>query len=118
MKIITGALMVAAIVVTSVATHARALSPKEKAIIEDSAKQQMKDPESAKFFWQDYQGGNTYCAHVNAKNSYGGYSGKALLIVGVKLDNAGKIQSADTFIHDGDTQKMMSPICVKAGYQP
>lgn len=118
MKKITGALLVAVVTVTSVSAHARELSPKEKGIIENVAKQQMKDPDSAKFFWQDYKGGEIYCAHVNAKNSYGGYAGKALLIAGVKNDSKGQIASAEVLIHSGDTLEMSAPICTEAGYQP
>lgn len=111
-------LLAVAIAITCNVAIARDLSPKEKGIIEKAAKQQLKDPDSAKFYWQDYKGGSTYCAHVNSKNSYGGYSGKALLLVGVKLDDKGQIKAAEPYIHEGDMKTMMSPICTKAGYQP
>jgi hypothetical protein len=114
MKKITGALMVAALTVTSVAAQARELSPKEKGIIEDVTKQQLKDPESARFFWQDYKGGEIYCAHVNAKNSYGGYAGKSLLIAGVKTSSNGEIISAEVTTHN---DSLMNPICTKRGYK-
>ncbi len=97
---------------------ARELTPSEKSLIEVSAKQQMKDPDSAKFQWQDYRGGTTYCAHVNAKNSYGGYSGNALLLVGIKLNNQGRFSTVETYIHEGEMRNLMAPICTKAGYQP
>jgi len=118
MNKITGVLLVAALAITSHMAVARDLSLSEKRIIEDSARQHLKDPDSAKFFWQDYKGGSTYCAHVNSKNSYGGYSGKALLLVGLKFDGKGKLASAETYIHEGEMKEMMSPICTKAGYQP
>lgn len=97
---------------------ARELDAKEKAIIERVAKEEMKDPDSAKFTWQDYRGGEIYCAYVNAKNSYGGYTGNELLIVGVKLNAKGKVVSAETTIHEGEMRKLMAPVCTDAGYQP
>lgn len=97
---------------------ARELSVKEKGIIEQVTKQQLKDPASAMFYWQDYRGGSIYCAHVNSKNSYGGFAGKALLIAGVKTDSKGTITSAETMVHGSDTAEMSAPICSEAGYQP
>lgn len=93
---------------------ARELSPKEKSLIEQVAKQQLKDPDSAKFYWQDYKGGDIYCAHVNAKNSYGGFAGKALLLVGVKNDSKGNITSAEVSIR---SDNMMDKICTDIGYK-
>ena len=101
-----------AMVVTSGAA-ARELQPKEKVIIEQATKAQLKDPDSATFYWQDYKGGDVYCAHVNAKNSYGGFAGKALLLVGVKNDSHGNITSADVSIR---SDNMMDKICTKRGY--
>lgn len=117
MKKVTGVLLIASLAMTSHMVIARELSPKEKKVIEDVAKQQLKDPDSAKFFWQDYKGGETYCAYVNAKNAYGGYAGKALLMASVKKDSAGKIVSAEGIIHSDDMRKLMGPICTDAGYQ-
>lgn len=97
---------------------ARDLSASEKGVIEQVAKQQLKDPDSAKFYWQDYKGGDIYCAHVNAKNAYGGFAGKALLIAGVKTNNKGVITSAEVMVHGSDTAEMSAPICTRAGYQP
>ncbi|WP_312315291.1 hypothetical protein [Atlantibacter sp.] len=118
MNKITGVLFVAVLAITSHMAVARELSPNEKIVIEDVAKQQLKDPDSAKFFWQDYKGGETYCAYVNAKNAYGGFAGKALLIASVKKDSAGKIVSAEGIIHSDDMRKLMGSVCTDAGYQP
>ena len=92
---------------------ARDLSKKEKSLIEQAAKEQLKDPESANFYWQDYKGGSIYCAHVNSKNSYGGYAGKSLLLVGVKNDSEGNISSASVSIR---SDNLMNEICTKRGY--
>lgn len=115
MKKIIGAILLITTAIGSSSAIARDLTPQEKGIIEAAAKQQMKDPDSAKFFWQDYKGSDIYCAHVNAKNSYGGYAGKALLLVGVKTNKRGQITSAETTIR---SDNMMDRICTEAGYHP
>lgn len=115
MKKVTGGLLVAALAFTSHLAVARELLPKEKGLIANAVKQQLKDPDSAKFFWQDYKGGDIYCAHVNAKNSYGGFSGKALVLAGIKNDARGEIISAEASIR---SDSMMNSICTDAGYQP
>lgn len=114
MRKLTGMLIVALTVITSFSATARELLPKEKALIEGVTKQRLKDPDSAKFYWQDYKGGTIYCAHVNAKNSYGGYAGKSLLIAGVKTNAEGEIVSAEVTTHNDN---MMDSICLKRGYQ-
>ena len=108
-----GAIISCLAMVAASGAAARELSPKEKGVIEQATKQQLKDPDSAKFYWQDYKGGDVYCAHVNAKNSYGGFAGKALLLVGVKTDSKGNITSADVSIR---SDNMMDKICTKRGY--
>lgn len=118
MKRKIGILFVAVALFSVISALARELTPKEKGILEDVAKQQMKDPDSAKFYWQDYKGGPTYCAHVNGKNAYGGYAGQSLFIASVKKDQSGKIISAEGIIHSDDMQKLMAPVCTDAGYQP
>ncbi|MCH2683569.1 hypothetical protein [Leclercia adecarboxylata] len=114
MKLNKGGVIIAflAMVVASEAA-ARELSTSEKEVITQAAKQQLKDPDSAKFYWQDYKGGEIYCAHVNAKNSYGGFAGKALLLVGVKTNSKGKVISAEVSIR---SDNMMDEICTERGY--
>lgn len=57
----------------------RELTKAEKATIARVIKQGLKDPDSAKFRWVPYRypekGAGSYCGYVNAKNSYGGYTG-------------------------------------------
>ncbi|EOV0692114.1 hypothetical protein ACOIE4_001203 [Klebsiella variicola] len=95
---------------------ARELTASEKKVIEESAKQKLKDPDSAKIYWQPDMGGDAYCAQINAKNSYGGYAGKALLLAGVKRDSQGKIIEAGVSIDSDDIAELMMPICTDAGY--
>lgn len=61
-----------------VVTQKRALSDVEKNVIQESVRGKLKDPDSAKFSMpQVNENGapNVYCGLVNAKNSYGGYTG-------------------------------------------
>lgn len=51
----------------------------------DSVKRSLKDPDSAKFDgvrMVKYQSGNVVCGSVNAKNSYGGYTGFKPFVAG------------------------------------
>lgn len=111
---IGGAIIICLTMAVASGAAARDLSAKEKGIIEQATKQQLKDPDSATFYWQDYKGGDIYCAHVNAKNSYGGFAGKSLLLVGVKTDSKGGIISADVSIR---SDNMMDKICTEIGYK-
>lgn len=67
----------AGIILCAYPAHAaRPLTAQEKAAVEKAVKEKLKDPDSAKFKWPDLvneKGG--YCGLVNARNSYGGYSG-------------------------------------------
>lgn len=116
MKKVVAAGIAAIILLSSAIATARELSAAEKKIISDVALTQLKDPDSAKFYWQDYKGGSGLCAHVNAKNSYGGYTGKELMIVSVKKDKNDKIISADVWIHSGEMAEIMKPTCIESGY--
>lgn len=61
----------------------RELKPAEKNVIEKVIREQLKDPESARFEWLPLVGKqpNAYCGLVNAKNSFGGYTGRAPYLV-------------------------------------
>lgn len=51
----------------------------------DSVKSKLKDPESAMFRnvrLVKYDIGHVYCGEVNAKNSYGGYTGFSMFVAG------------------------------------
>ncbi len=86
---------VAALFLASPPAIARELLAHEKAVIEQTIKDQLKDPDSARFKWADYRTGSTvYCAEVNAKNSYGGYTGFVPFAVFVVQTTDGKIRGA------------------------
>ncbi|EBS1880862.1 hypothetical protein EGU82_18550 [Salmonella enterica subsp. enterica serovar Uganda] len=73
----------------------------------------MKDPDSAKFdsvtFHQiSNEGDNSFvgyvCGNVNAKNSFGAYSGNQRFIVKTEIRNSGKtISTSDVVLDDGQT---------------
>lgn len=55
-----------------------------RAVYEPAIKEELKDPDSAKFYWPYYfsreSNGFLTCGYLNAKNSYGGYSGKTPVV--------------------------------------
>ncbi|MCL4678886.1 MAG: hypothetical protein KJ017_09900 [Alphaproteobacteria bacterium] len=87
-----------------VKTESRELTEKEKSAITVEVKNNLKDPDSAKFKWEKfiYSGDPTfgsYCGHVNAKNGFGGYTGDQMFSV-LLLSKNGVIRVADTIIGD------------------
>ena len=70
--------------ITCTSIKQRGLSKNEKAVIMASVKSVLKDPDSAKFKWMKLHGSGSseiYCGLVNAKNSYGGYTGYSIFSV-------------------------------------
>lgn len=80
----------------------------------------MKDPESAQFdsvtFHQTSEGeGEPYigyvCGYVNAKNSFGAFTGKKAFIVKTKITNDGKsIATSDVVMDDGQVNNFQTLI--------
>lgn len=80
----------------------------------------MKDPESAQFdsvtFHQTSEGeGEPYigyvCGYVNAKNSFGAYTGKKAFIVKTEITNDGKsIATSDVVMDDGQVSNFQALI--------
>ncbi|ELM3737219.1 hypothetical protein RYR42_002720 [Edwardsiella piscicida] len=103
---------VSAFVSTSV--MARELAQSEKQVIMGIVNAQLKDPDSAKYTWQDYKGGGLYCAWVNSKNSYGGYVGKTLIALEVRKNSRGVIDWAQGGITAGSISHAM---CADEGYE-
>ena len=62
------------------AGESRELNQKEKEAVEAAVRKELKDPDSAKFELGEFKNpeNHVYCGFVSAKNSYGGYTGKAL----------------------------------------
>lgn len=114
MKRIMLGVLCATLLGTTLPTLARDLTPPEKKVIMDVINDQLKDPDSAKYYWLDDLGGGTYCAHVNSKNAYGGYAGKTPIMTEVKRDAKGRINWAQGMIVN---DPILYPICTKAGYK-
>ena len=77
----------------------RQLTPAEKLAVARAVQDQLKDPESARFKWSSMMGRNgQYCGEVNAKNSYGGYTGFRPFVA--TLTN-GKVSGVTIFGEDG-----------------
>ncbi|HCW3121839.1 TPA: hypothetical protein OXC77_004719 [Enterobacter roggenkampii] len=97
-------------------------TPSEKDFIdmgESLVKDTLKDPESAKFesFFRDFGENTGYvCGYVNAKNSYGAYTGKKPYYVRIEVKD-GKVNNHGPIIiiNDQDHKKFDSyeSICQK-----
>ncbi|MCG9027337.1 hypothetical protein [Laribacter hongkongensis] len=104
------------ILVLSANVSARDLTGKEKQVVIKAVKERLKDPDSAKFKFGDYKGDFVYCAQVNAKNSYGGYTGFVPFQVGM-LEKTGPIKNVFLFgIGDAAQESAISISCSREGY--
>lgn len=81
-NIITAMATLVVLAFFSSVSMAAELTAKEKTTIVKAVKDQLKDPDSAKFKWVKLADRinpkhfvDSYCGLVNAKNSYGGYTG-------------------------------------------
>ena len=103
--------------------QARPLTASEKSAVENAIVDEMKDPDSAKFYHGDFpypESTFTYCGYVNGKNSYGAYSGKQLFAVMIASSPNGK---SDAISFDTNRQTglpvdpdVLSAMCASAGY--
>ncbi len=73
------------------ADTSRPATPEEVQAVTDALKSALKDPDSAKVSGVRISAdGKTACGFVNAKNSYGGYSGKSVFYAMGFKNKAGK----------------------------
>lgn len=103
--------------------QARPLTASEKSAVEGVILDEMKDPDSAKFYHGDFpypEAMFTYCGHVNGKNSYGAYTGKQLFAISIFTNEDGRIEadSLDFNSQTGNpvTQDSLAAMCASAGY--
>jgi hypothetical protein len=79
MKLVMSALIGLLVGAGSVSAEVREFTPAEKAMIAAVVTADLKDPDSAQFQWPAIDFGQhvfySYCGKVNAKNSFGGYTG-------------------------------------------
>jgi len=106
----------------SINADTRDLNSKEIAAIETAVKENLKDPDSAKFNFGQYLDNKSqvYCGYVNAKNSYGGYTGNQLFSVMISKVNEDKYAAfplgVDYSTGEPATQEVISATCAGAGY--
>jgi len=95
----------------------RSLGKAEIFAIESAVKEQLKDPESARFKHSKYvsNGKGAYCGLVNSKNSYGGYAGNTPFMV--MLINNGKPHAGFIGMGGDDVETMSTlSVCRENGY--
>ncbi|WP_154952869.1 MULTISPECIES: hypothetical protein [Klebsiella/Raoultella group] len=95
----------------------RTLTKAEIAAIEVAVRDQLKDPESARFKHSKFvsNGQGAYCGMVNSKNSYGGYAGDTPFMV--MLINNGKPHAGFIGMGGGDSETMATlSVCRDNGY--
>jgi hypothetical protein len=115
--------IVMVIVMFSITVQARTLTDVERKAVEATVKENLKDPDSAKFYHGNFpypEKTAVYCGYVNAKNSYGGYSGKQLFSNFVAVNKNGVVvaPSLDYSLSSGEPlgQEIISSNCAGAGY--
>ncbi len=95
----------------------RALTKIERIAIERSVKERLKDPDSAKFkhskLVQTKKEGNIYCGLVNAKNSFGGYTGFQPFQTYVAVGTLGKTVAYTFSLENSD---VILQLCAENGY--
>ncbi|EOU4995449.1 hypothetical protein ACOJ84_003735 [Morganella morganii] len=102
---------------------ARDLTPAEVTAVERAVREEMKDPDAAKFYHGDFPKTETnslYCGMVNGKNSYGAYTGKKLFSAFIieKDDGGVGALSMDRNMASGEplSQDVIAASCAGAGY--
>ncbi|MGX1786143.1 hypothetical protein ACWIGM_05360 [Bosea sp. NPDC055332] len=97
----------------------RALNPAEVASVQKGVKGQLKDPESARFgavyAAENAKGTISVCGYVNAKNSFGGYTGEQIF-----YGNLAKADKISVFLPigvggDSVAQQVMRKMCRDVG---
>lgn len=113
----------ALLALASLNCHARSLTAHELSAVEESIKNDLKDPYSVVFYHDDYpypEKNMIYCAKYNAKNSYGAYTGKKLFAVMILKNNEGKLLAPRMDVNSSTGEErdetVTSSICASAGY--
>lgn len=103
--------------------HARELTSDEIKAVESTVKDSLKDPYSAKFEHGDFpetDKNSLYCGLVNAKNSYGAYTGYQLFSVMLAKNKRGETKAISTDKDFSDDkpldQEIIAASCSGAGY--
>lgn len=99
----------------------RALTPAEQRLIQNSVREELLDPDSAKFRMGPLMlAASSYCGVVNSKNRMGGYVGFWTFRVNIKEDGRGRIVAADNVYVMTDDMPLYlrrpALTCYKEGY--
>ncbi|WAJ29331.1 hypothetical protein [Antarcticirhabdus aurantiaca] len=121
LKIALVALPLAALAISASASaqEIRDITPEERAKVEAAVRKKLLDPDSAQF--QDVRasvsdsGLITVCGKVNAKNQYGGYSGRKLFHTFIaKDDNDSSREMIAPTVDDEGMVPLAEPLCRQA----
>lgn len=102
------------------ATGSRELTASEKSYMTEAVKNKLIDPDSARItfvpFIETAENSLHYCAYVNSKNSYGGYSGNQIF-KGTFLKVNGQVKGAVALIDSSQLgQEALRDECKEIGY--
>ena len=118
-KVVTSILLIAACG-ASIA-QSKDFTEAQKKKLSEAVKKELLDPESARFVFPPYKGGNFYCGQVNSKNRMGGYAGNAVFQVSVMPQEKGAmffyvlgVGSADP---ENPTSSALLTTCAEQGYK-
>jgi hypothetical protein len=107
----------------SFSSYSRELTNDEKKVVEDSVKNDLKDPFSVVFYHDDFPYPDktfVYCGYYNAKNSYGAYTGKRLFAVMLSKNSEGRLVAPRLDINSSTGEEndisVVSFTCASAGY--
>jgi hypothetical protein len=117
-------IFIAALLLATVNATASDLFPQEKTAIMAAVKHDLKDPDTAKFKWPKLADKinpkhfvDSYCGLVNAKNSYGAYTGFEPFEAQVARTDDGKFEVISvTVSNENLTASDLAKMCSSAGY--
>lgn len=95
-------------------------NPAERTAVTALVHAELKDPSSAQFQWLPIAKSGIYCGRVNAKNSYGGYTGFRPFVVfwneatGLRKPLPGALVASDS---DNAMTDVIQQQCSSAGYK-
>ncbi|WP_440863206.1 hypothetical protein [Symbiopectobacterium purcellii] len=103
--------------------NSRPITEEEILAVEELVKENLKDPDSVKFYHGDYpypDKTGIYCGYMNAKNSFGAFTGKQLFSNFVVRNNDGIIVAPtmdfNKLTGEQYDQDIISSNCASAGY--
>lgn len=108
-------------ILTAAALAANIPTPAQQAIIKNAFEDVLVDAKSARFRWPEFIGTVTYCGWINAKNSFGAYTGwkQYFIFVRTRNDNKKFFVDGKPLIADGTAHgETATDMCIYNGYSP